>query len=343
MVTITSLAKDERSARVALAATLEPDDAVTGRLIAAVGAVETMRLAAGTGAFPKKVDSVDAGLWRNKVSPRLDARTVTQALSETDRLGLHILIPGDRDWPTALNDLGERAPTVLWVRGTVSFLSATLSDRVTITGARAATSYGAVARGGAGTGDRHSIAQRGAEERDRAAHPQHGRGALAQVVQCGRPVTVAGDEDVQSEAVGLRQCLRDRAGVEAWGDFVTPQPGVDRIDLLRERAGAGRQAHGLDRANRRDEPAGHRVVGLQGRRQGDPCGAFVLGERSDRDHAGSCPCVPGRCASAVRTSRRTSYGCRRGVVPWERGRFLLDLASLCGQALRPLSTHCLVT
>ena len=139
MVTITSLAKDERSARVALAATLEPDDAVTGRLIAAVGAVETMRLAAGTGAFPKKVDSVDAGLWRNKVSPRLDARTVTQALSETDRLGLHILIPGDRDWPTALNDLGERAPTVLWVRGTVSFLSATLSDRVTITGARAAT------------------------------------------------------------------------------------------------------------------------------------------------------------------------------------------------------------
>lgn len=37
MVTITSLAKDERSARVALAATLEPDDAVTGRFLAAVG------------------------------------------------------------------------------------------------------------------------------------------------------------------------------------------------------------------------------------------------------------------------------------------------------------------
>ena len=39
MVTITSLAKDERSARVALASALEPDDAVTGRLLAAVGAV----------------------------------------------------------------------------------------------------------------------------------------------------------------------------------------------------------------------------------------------------------------------------------------------------------------
>ncbi len=142
MVTITSLAKDERSGRVALAATLEPDDAVTGRLIAAVGAVETVRLAAGTGAFPKKVDAIEAGLWRNTVTPRLDVHAVTQAFSESDRLGLRILIPGDSDWPTTLNDLGERAPTALWVRGATSFLTAPLSDRVTITGARAATSYG---------------------------------------------------------------------------------------------------------------------------------------------------------------------------------------------------------
>lgn len=142
MVTIASLSKGERAARVALAATLEPDDAVTGRLIAAVGAVETVRLATGTGAFPKKVDAIEAGLWRNKVTPRLDVHAVTQALSETDRLSLRILIPGDDDWPTALNDLGERAPTALWVRGVTSFLTAPLSDRVTITGARAATSYG---------------------------------------------------------------------------------------------------------------------------------------------------------------------------------------------------------
>ncbi|MBO1902495.1 DNA-protecting protein DprA [Leucobacter weissii] len=142
MVTITSLATDEHSARVALAATLEPDDAATGRLIAAVGAVETVRLAAGTGAFPKKVDAVEAGLWRNKVAPRLDARMVKQALVDTDRLGLRVVIPGDSDWPTALNDLGERAPTALWVRGAASFLTAPVGDRVTITGARAATSYG---------------------------------------------------------------------------------------------------------------------------------------------------------------------------------------------------------
>lgn len=129
MVTITSLAKDERTARVALAAILEPDDSVTGRLVAAVGAVETVRLAAGTGALSKKVDAVEGELWRRKTAPRLDARTVTRALSETDRLGLRVIVPGDSDWPDGLNDLGDRVPTALWVRGAGSFLTTPLHDR----------------------------------------------------------------------------------------------------------------------------------------------------------------------------------------------------------------------
>jgi len=178
MVTITSVAKDERSARVALVATLEPDDAVTGRLLAAIGAVETVRLAAGTGAFPKKVDAVETGLWRNKVVPRLDARTVTQALSESDRLGLRILIPGDDDWPAAFSDLGEQAPAALWVRGATSFLTAPLNDRVAITGARAATSYGEHVTGELASDLTHAeriIVAGGAYGIDAAAH----RAALA--------------------------------------------------------------------------------------------------------------------------------------------------------------------
>lgn len=142
MVTITSLAKDERTARVALAAMLEPDDSVTGRLVSAVGAVEAVRLAAGTSAFPKKVDAVEGELWRKKVASRLDVRTIARALSETDRLGLRIIVPGESDWPGGLNDLGDRAPAALWVRGAGLFLTAPLRDRVTITGARAATGYG---------------------------------------------------------------------------------------------------------------------------------------------------------------------------------------------------------
>ncbi|MDQ7992310.1 MAG: DNA-processing protein DprA, partial [Propionicimonas sp.] len=143
MVTITSLATDERAARIAVAAVLEPDDAVTGRLLAAVGAVETVRLAAGTGALPKAVDPVEGELWRTKVAPRTAAvAAVGRAQEDTGRLGFRVIVPGDDDWPVALNDLRERAPYALWARGTTTFLPAPLHDRVTITGMRAATGYG---------------------------------------------------------------------------------------------------------------------------------------------------------------------------------------------------------
>lgn len=63
-------------------------------------------------------------------------------MKETAKLGLHVLIPGDEEWPTGLNSLGPRGPLVLWARGATSFLSVPLSDRVTFTGARVATEYG---------------------------------------------------------------------------------------------------------------------------------------------------------------------------------------------------------
>ncbi|MFV0551003.1 MAG: DNA-processing protein DprA, partial [Anaerorhabdus sp.] len=47
-----------------------------------------------------------------------------------------------KEWPSALDDLGDRRPYVLWTRGATSFLARPLNDLVTITGARASTSYG---------------------------------------------------------------------------------------------------------------------------------------------------------------------------------------------------------
>ena len=142
MVTITSLSRDDRSARMVLAVALEPDDPVTGRLLATEGAVETVRLALASGGMPRRVDPVAAELWRSRVAPRMDARAVEQAVVGTERLGLRVLVPSDRDWPTGLNDLGDHAPTALWTRGATSFLEAPLRDRVTVTGVRAATGYG---------------------------------------------------------------------------------------------------------------------------------------------------------------------------------------------------------
>src|SRR5699024_1594988 len=50
--------------------------------------------------------------------------------------------PGDRDWPVSVDDLGDSAPSVLWTQGAASILARPPSNLVTITGARAATSYG---------------------------------------------------------------------------------------------------------------------------------------------------------------------------------------------------------
>jgi DNA processing protein len=80
-------------------------------------------------------------VWRAQFQ-HSDARTLEQHIVEAERAGIGALIPGDKEWPSALDDLGDRRPYVLRTRGTTSFLARPLNDLVTITGARASTSYG---------------------------------------------------------------------------------------------------------------------------------------------------------------------------------------------------------
>jgi DNA processing protein len=65
---------------------------------------------------------------------------VRNALRGAAEVDARLLLPGDRDWPAALDDLGDHAPAVLWVRGEAAHLTA--CSRVSIVGARAATAYG---------------------------------------------------------------------------------------------------------------------------------------------------------------------------------------------------------
>ena len=140
MTNLSQVIQDERTARMLLSMIVEPDDAVTGRLLRELGALELFRLAEGKDAVPG-LGAVDAQVWRAQFE-RSDARTLEQNLVGTERAGVGTLIPGDKEWPAALDDLGDRRPYVLWTRGTTSFLARPLSDLVTITGARASTSYG---------------------------------------------------------------------------------------------------------------------------------------------------------------------------------------------------------
>jgi DNA processing protein len=119
---------------------VEPDDAVSGRLLRRLGALELLRLAERDDVVAG-LSAVDAHVWRSQFQ-RSDTRTLEQNIVAAERAGIGTLIPGDKEWPSALDDLGDRRPYVLWTRGTTSFLARPLSDLVTITGARASTSYG---------------------------------------------------------------------------------------------------------------------------------------------------------------------------------------------------------
>ena len=138
MDTINELAADERAARIILAVASEPSDAVTGRMIRAVGATEAVARAVA--------DEVPAGpdgdTWQRRLTPRIDVTQAQRVIAETERHGMQVLIPGDADWPASVNALGDHAPVALWAKGDTALLAGPMWDRLTITGARASTGYG---------------------------------------------------------------------------------------------------------------------------------------------------------------------------------------------------------
>lgn len=70
MVMLAEQVEGERAARMGLSMIAEPDDAVTGRLLARVGGVETLLLIQSTGAVPG-VDRPEAILRRERLATRI--------------------------------------------------------------------------------------------------------------------------------------------------------------------------------------------------------------------------------------------------------------------------------
>ncbi|MBO0979416.1 DNA-processing protein DprA, partial [Microbacterium sp. SD291] len=133
---------EETIARVAWCVLAEPGDGVAGALIGELGAADALRTALGDDprlAPPGPgVRALSEALarWRPRASPR----AVLEAVRGAGDVGARLLMPGDRAWPGALDDLRAHAPVVLWVRGDVGLL--TVEPRVAIVGARAASGYG---------------------------------------------------------------------------------------------------------------------------------------------------------------------------------------------------------
>lgn len=166
----------ERPARAALTRVFEPGDERGGRWIREIGPVELIRRLTGTDAAARTLKGVTparlAG-YRLRASGADPARD----LADVAAIGGRFVCPGDREWPSQLDDLGDARPIGLWVRGR-SDLRLWALRSVAVVGARACTPYGAhmSATLAAGLAERGWVVVSGAAFGvDGAAH----RGALA--------------------------------------------------------------------------------------------------------------------------------------------------------------------
>lgn len=132
----------ERDRRILLSTATEPGDAVTASLVASLGTEATVRAARGEAVpelAPWPVASVNA--WREQVAPRLDETAVDRVLDACARSELRVVVPGDADWPSGIDDLAA-VPLALYVRGDANLLARPLSAKAAVVGTTGGTGYG---------------------------------------------------------------------------------------------------------------------------------------------------------------------------------------------------------
>lgn len=140
----------ERLARAALTRVLEPGDERGGRWLRQVGAVELMRRLTSRDGTAEEL----SGMTPKRLAGyrlRVGSAEPEHDLAAVAAVGGRLVCPGDREWPSQLDDLGDSRPTALWVRGRPDLRLWALRS-VAVVGARACTSYGAHMAASLGSG-----------------------------------------------------------------------------------------------------------------------------------------------------------------------------------------------
>jgi DNA processing protein len=136
----------ERRARVALSFLANPGDPVLGATLRRMSASEVLAATTGSDADgdalladhpPGAALTRAIGRWR----ARLPDMPTTSMLAAWQEGGLRLIQPGDPEWPSQLDDLGDTRPLVLWARGSAD-LRLSCVNSVSIVGSRAASGYG---------------------------------------------------------------------------------------------------------------------------------------------------------------------------------------------------------
>lgn len=141
---------DTLLARIVWARLVEPGDAIAGGLVGALGPVGALDLVAANAPIGRVRDLVHAASgaepdpaeiarafarWRL----RLDRSATIADLERGVETQMRIMTPESEHWPSALADLGDHAPLLLWVRGDHTLLA---RFSLAVVGARACTGYG---------------------------------------------------------------------------------------------------------------------------------------------------------------------------------------------------------
>ncbi|MDH2391352.1 DNA-processing protein DprA [Streptomyces sp. HNM0663] len=168
--------EDERTARAALTRVIEPGDDRGGRWLREFGAQGLLERLTGP---PDEPDALPGATPRGLAGYRTRAASADpeRDLAAVAAVGGRFIVPGDPEWPTQLDDLGDARPIGLWACGRPDLRKWALRS-VAVVGARACTPYGAhlAAALGSGLAERGWVVVSGAAFGiDGAAH----RGALA--------------------------------------------------------------------------------------------------------------------------------------------------------------------
>jgi DNA processing protein len=139
-------ADGERFARIALSFVAEPGDRALGALVRCCGAATALSaIAAGQpptrGADGSKLDIPGLDRAVQRWAARLQFIPANSKLAAWSRDEIRTICPGETDWPTQLDILGDASPIILWVQGATDLRFACLRS-VSIVGSRAATAYG---------------------------------------------------------------------------------------------------------------------------------------------------------------------------------------------------------
>jgi DNA processing protein len=136
----------ERFARIALSFVAEPGDLTLGGMLRTSSPAEVFD-AVCDGRQPRPPAGAEGGGGSGRAgamkrwAARLGAVPTESRFAGWERDGMRIVCPGDPEWPTQLDVLGDARPLLLWLQGSADLRFACLRS-VSVVGARAATGYG---------------------------------------------------------------------------------------------------------------------------------------------------------------------------------------------------------